>query len=98
MAATLLHKEANGRGESATRLLGDKRQKNKLVSAFLGESRREALTASEERTESSAGKRGTESPAIAEPLMEEVCGRRDCKRAWNAYFDSLGMPGLTGGQ
>ncbi len=34
-----------------------------------------------EGTESSAGKRGAESPAIPEQLMGEVCGRENCKQA-----------------
>ena len=45
--------------------MDDKRQKNQLVLAFMEESRSEAPTASKEGTESSEGKRGTESPAIA---------------------------------
>jgi hypothetical protein len=52
--------------------MDDRRQKNQLVLAFMEESRGEAPTASLEGTESSAGKRGIESPAIAEQLMEEV--------------------------
>ena len=37
--------------------------------------------AAEEGTESLAAKRGTESPAIGEQLMEEVCERENCKQA-----------------
>ena len=55
--------------------MGDKRQKNQLVLAFLEESRSEAPTASGEGTESLTAKRRAESPAIGEPLMEEVCER-----------------------
>ena len=54
--------------------MGDKRQKNQLVLAFMEESRSEAPTASIEGTESSTGKRGTESPAIAE---QWISGFRD---------------------
>ena len=61
--------------------MDDKRQKNQLVLAFMEESRSEAPRASVEGTESSMGKRGTESPAITEQLMEEVCGRENCKQA-----------------
>ena len=62
--------------------MSDKRQKNQLVLAFTGggvgvKPRR----ASEEGTESLAAKRGTESPAIGEQLMEEVCERENCKQA-----------------
>ena len=38
------------------------------------EDKGEAPKGLQEGTESSTGKRGTESPAIAEQLMEEVCG------------------------
>ena len=55
--------------------MDDKRQKNQLVLAFLEEDRGEAPKCLSEGTESSAGKRGTESPAITEQLMEEVCER-----------------------
>ena len=50
--------------------MSDKRQKNQLVLAFLDESRSEAPRVSAEGTESLAGKRGTESPAIGEQLMD----------------------------
>jgi len=78
--------------------MGDKRQKNQLVLAFLEESRSEPPTASREGTESSAGKRGIESPAIAEQLMEEVCGRENCKQALarvKANKGSAGVDGMT---
>ena len=61
--------------------MDDKRQKNQLVLAFMEEGRSEAPMDSKEGTESSAGKHGTESPAIAEQLMEEVCERENCKQA-----------------
>ena len=58
--------------------MDDRRQKNQLVLAFMEEDRGEAPKDLQEGTESSAGKRGTESPAIAEQLMEEVCERENC--------------------
>ena len=61
--------------------MSDKRQKNQLVLAFADEGRSEAPTASEEGTESPMVKRGTESLAIGEQLMEEVCERENCKQA-----------------
>src|SRR3954453_12547483 len=61
--------------------MDDKRQKNQLMLAFVEEYRGEAPKGLPEGTESSAGKRGTESPAIAEQLMEEVCERENCKQA-----------------
>jgi RNA-directed DNA polymerase len=78
--------------------MDDKRQKNQLVLAFMEESRSEAPMASVEGTESSAGKRGTESPAIAEQLMEEVCERENCKQALarvKANKGSAGVDGMT---
>ena len=76
--------------------MGDKRQKNQLVLAFMEESRSEAPTASVEGIESSAGKRGTESPAIAEQLMEEVCERENCKQALKRVKANKGSAGVDG--
>jgi RNA-directed DNA polymerase len=76
--------------------MDDRRQKNQLVLAFMEESRSEAPTASEEGTESSTGKRGTESPAIAEQLMEEVCERENCKQALKRVKANKGSPGVDG--
>ena len=76
--------------------MGDKRQKNQLVLAFLEESRSEAPRASAEGTESSAGERGTESPAIAEQLMEGVCERENCKQALRESRPIKGALAWTG--
>ena len=76
--------------------MGDKRRKNQLVLAFLEESRSEAPTASGEGTESSAGKRGMESPAITEQLMEEVCERENCKQALKRVKANKGSAGVDG--
>ena len=76
--------------------MDDRRQKNQLVLAFMEESRSEAPTASVEGTESSAGKRGIESPAIAEQLMEEVCGRENCKQALKRVKANKGSAGVDG--
>jgi RNA-directed DNA polymerase len=82
--------------------MGDKRQKNQLVLAFLEESRSEAPRVSKlyigEGTESLTAKRGTESPAIGEQLMEEVCERENCKQALarvKANKGSAGVDGMT---
>src|ERR1700688_1199858 len=61
--------------------MSGKRQKNQLLLAFMEESRSEAPRVSAEGTESLAAKRGTESLAIGEQLMEEVCERENCKQA-----------------
>jgi RNA-directed DNA polymerase len=76
--------------------MGDKRQKNQLVLAFLEEDRGEASKGLREGTESSAGKRGIESPAITEQLMEEVCGRENCKQALKRVKANKGSPGVDG--
>src|ERR1700689_1057264 len=78
--------------------MGDKRQKNQLVLVFLEEDRGEAPKCLPEGTESSAGKRGTESPAIGKQLMEEVCERENCKQALarvKANRGSTGVDGMT---
>jgi RNA-directed DNA polymerase len=76
--------------------MGDKRQKNQLVLAFLEEDRGEAPKGLPEGTESSAGKRGIESPAIAEQLMEEVCERENCKQALRRVKANKGSAGVDG--
>jgi RNA-directed DNA polymerase len=76
--------------------MDDKRQKNQLVLAFMEEGRSEAPTASVEGTGSSAGKRGTESPAITEQLMEEVCERGNCKKALKRVKANNGSAGVDG--
>src|SRR5918911_5393069 len=78
--------------------MSDRRQKNQLELAFTDESRSEAPTISGEGTESLAAKRGTESPAIGEQLMEEVCERENCKQALarvKANKGSAGVDGMT---
>src|SRR3954454_12700646 len=76
--------------------MGDKRQKNQLVLAFMEEDRGEAPKGLREGTESSTAKRGTESPAITEQLMEEVCGRENCKQALKRVKANKGSAGVDG--
>ena len=78
--------------------MNDKRQNNQLMLAFMDKSRSEAPRSSMEGTESFAVKRGMESPAIGEQLMEEVCERENCKQALariKANKGSAGMDGMT---
>jgi RNA-directed DNA polymerase len=78
--------------------MSDRRQKNQLVLAFAGEYRGEAPNGPGGGTESLAVKRGTESPAIGEQLVEEVCGRENCKQALarvKANKGSAGVDGMT---
>jgi RNA-directed DNA polymerase len=76
--------------------MSDRRQKNQLGLAFPAESRSEAPTAAVEGTESLAAKRRTESPAISERLMEEVCERENCKQALARVKANKGSPGVDG--
>src|SRR5690242_10199363 len=76
--------------------MSDKRQKSQLVLAFPEESRSEAPTASEEGTESLAAKCRSESPAIGERLMEEVCEQENCKQALARVKANKGSPGVDG--
>ena len=78
--------------------MSDKRQKNQLKLAFDEEYRGEAPKGLSEGTESLAAKRGTESPAIGEQLMQEVCERENCKQALarvRANKGSAGVDGMT---
>jgi len=76
--------------------MDDKRQKNQRVLAWGEEDRGEAPKIIPTGTESSAAKRGIESPAITESLMEEVCERENCKRAWKRVKANKGSPGVDG--
>src|SRR5437016_6926786 len=76
--------------------MSDKRQKNQLELAFTDESRSEAPRVSAEGTESLAGTRGTESLAIGEQLMEEVCERENCKQALARVKTNKGSAGMDG--
>ena len=78
--------------------MSDKRQKNRLMLAFTDESRSEAPMVSAEGTETVVAKRGTESLAMGEQLMEEVCERENCKQALarvKANKGSAGVDGMT---
>ena len=74
--------------------MSDKRQKNQLLLAFAEEDRSEAPKGLGEGTESFTAKRGTESPAIGEQLMEEVCERENCKQALARVKANKGSAGV----
>ncbi len=79
--------------------MSDRRQKNQLKLAFAGEYRGEAPNDLCEGTEALTAKRGTESAAIGEQLMEEVCGRENCKQALaRVKANNAGMDGMTAQQ
>ena len=76
--------------------MGDRRQKIQLDLACWEEGRGEAPKLFLPGTESSAAKCGTESPAIIEPLMEEVCERENCKQALKRVKANKGSAGVDG--
>jgi RNA-directed DNA polymerase len=78
--------------------MSDKRQTNQLVLAFDEEYRGEAPKGLAGGIESLGAKRGIESRAIGEQLMEEVCERENCKQALarvKANRGSAGVDGMT---
>src|SRR5947209_12276041 len=78
--------------------MSEQRQNNQLELAFEQEYRGEASNDLIEGTETLTAKRGTESPAIGDQLMEDVCGRENCKRALarvKANKGSAGVDGMT---
>ncbi len=75
--------------------MSDKRPNNQLVLAFAEASRSEAPRDSVAGTESFAAKRDAESPA-REQLMEEVCGRQNCRQALARVKRNKGSAGVDG--
>src|SRR5947207_10109638 len=75
--------------------MSDKRPNNQLVLAFAEVSRSEAPRDSVAGTESFAAKREAESPAN-EQLMEEVCGRQNCRQALARVERNKGSAGIDG--
>ncbi|HVB28684.1 MAG TPA: group II intron reverse transcriptase/maturase [Terriglobia bacterium] len=76
--------------------MSDKRQKTQLQLAFDEGDRGEAPKGLRQGTESFTAKRGIESPAIGEQLMEEVCERENCKQALARVKANQGSPGVDG--
>ena len=76
--------------------MSDKRQNNQLELAFEQEYRGEAPKSLTEGIESFTAKRGTESPAIGEQLMEAVCERENCKQALKRVKANKGSAGVDG--
>ena len=76
-----------------------KRQKIRYTQLRLAlgeESRGEALGADSQGTEPLTAKRGPESPAGKERLMEEVCDRKNLEIAWRHVRKNKGGPGVDG--
>ena len=76
--------------------MSGKRQNNQLRLAFGEEGRSEAPTSPCGGSETLTAKRGTESPATGEELMEEVCGRENCKQALARVRANKGSAGVDG--
>ncbi|HET9088107.1 MAG TPA: group II intron reverse transcriptase/maturase [Acidobacteriaceae bacterium] len=76
--------------------MSGKRQNNQLRLAFGGEGRSEAPMAPGEGSETPTAKRMSESPAINEQLMEEVCERENCWQALKRVKANKGSPGIDG--
>src|SRR5438270_5098732 len=66
------------------------------VLAFPTGDRSEDPRPEEEGTETLVAKRGTESPAHSERLMEEVCEYENCTQAWKRVKANKGSPGVDG--
>jgi len=79
--------------------MSEQRQKTRPeqgVLAFPTGDRSEAPRPEEEGTETLVAKRGTESPAHSERLMEEVCEYENCTQAWKRVKANKGSPGVDG--
>ena len=76
--------------------MSDKRQKNQLLLAFMEKYRGEAPNGLREGIEPLTAKRGTESPAIDEQSIEEVCERENCQQALKRVKANKGSPGVDG--
>ena len=76
--------------------MNDKRQNIQLRLAFGEESKGEALNTSSRGSESFTAERRTESPAIVERLMEEVCESGNCKQALKRVQSNKGSAGVDG--
>jgi RNA-directed DNA polymerase len=77
-------------------LVGDQRQKIQLELALTVLGRSEARRPIVQGTEAPAAKRGTDSPAGTERLMEEVCERANLKQALRRVQRNGGSPGIDG--
>ncbi len=77
-------------------LKDDKQQNLQIELDFSSALTGEAREAGREETESSGAMRGTESPASANRLMEEVCERENLKAALRRVKANQGSPGVDG--
>lgn len=73
-----------------------KTRPEQLGLAFAPADRSEAPQAGVEGTETLTAKRGNESPADTERLMEEVCEQKNCQQALRRVKANKGSPGVDG--
>ena len=73
-----------------------KRQNIQYSLALELSERGEALVGGYQGTEPPVAKPDPESPALAEQLMEEMCGRENCETAWKHVRKNKGGPGVDG--
>jgi RNA-directed DNA polymerase len=76
--------------------MSGKRQNNQLRLAFGEEGRSEAPTSPCGGSETLTAKRISESPAIWQQLMEEVCAHDNCVQALKRVKANKGSPGIDG--
>ncbi len=74
--------------------MSGQRQNIQLELAFDQEDRGEVSNGLVEGAESLRAKRGTESPAISEQLVEELCEGENCKQALKRVKANQGSPGM----
>ena len=76
--------------------MGSKRQKIQLELAFMAENRGETPIAAIEGSEVPMAKCKSESPALPDLLMEEVCQRENLCKALQRVKQNRGSPGIDG--
>ena len=76
--------------------MSGKQQKNQRLLAFMAESRDEVPRAASGGTEPPMAKCEPESLATVEPLMEEVCQRKNLEGALKRVMANKGSPGVDG--
>jgi RNA-directed DNA polymerase len=76
--------------------MSGKRQKLQYLLVLEPKGRGEAPVRGRQGTEPPVAKTEPESPAYAEQLMEEVCGRGNLVRAWKRVRSNKGGPGVDG--
>lgn len=76
--------------------MDEQRPKIQLYLAFFEEGRSETPMAPKRGTESPAARTKPEHPTLPEPLMEEVCERKNLEEAYRRVRANKGAPGIDG--